>query len=224
MNCTTATFRPCPMQRSAMPSAAVVLPLPAPAYTISTPFSSWAASMRRFTEAFSRCMRALCSAGSAIALRSPLLRVVLNPDPDIDGPSRCAGVQNLFVLLIEQILHTGVGLHASRHVIGGGECPDIKGAKALLIQEIVEPGADITNGESGHQRFDGLVAQEGAPLVHRPPLETVVGGQVPRQGVGVLRLQVQVLREGLIAQKRHVGTGFPALRDRGADIARTGQE
>src|SRR5215510_5241952 len=59
MNGTTATFIPWPRHRKAIPSAAVVFPLPAPVWTISKPFSSCAASIRRSTEAFNRCIRAL---------------------------------------------------------------------------------------------------------------------------------------------------------------------
>src|ERR1700730_8340640 len=40
MNCTIKTRRPWPTARNAVPSAQVVLPLPGPVYTMSSPFSS----------------------------------------------------------------------------------------------------------------------------------------------------------------------------------------
>ncbi|WP_395446079.1 hypothetical protein [Caulobacter sp. UC70_42] len=41
MNWMTLTLWPWPMARQTMPRAAVVLPLPAPVWTISRPFSIW---------------------------------------------------------------------------------------------------------------------------------------------------------------------------------------
>src|SRR3546814_13642505 len=46
-NCTTPTFLPCPIARTAMPSAADVLPLPGPVWTMTSPFSTvFAATFR----------------------------------------------------------------------------------------------------------------------------------------------------------------------------------
>ena len=58
MNCTTPTFMPWPSARATMPNAEVLLPLPLPVMTSSSPRSSVAAAIAASTTAFLRAMRA----------------------------------------------------------------------------------------------------------------------------------------------------------------------
>src|SRR5579863_9560365 len=64
MNCTTPSRMPCPSTRTAMPNAAVLLPLPVPVLTIKRPFSVVAAACFFSWPSRRRWVMRWCDSGS----------------------------------------------------------------------------------------------------------------------------------------------------------------
>ena len=70
-NCTTPTFIPCPIARTAIPSAADVLPLPGPVWTMTSPFSTVFVAIFFACAACIFFIFAVCSASVRVFMGSP---------------------------------------------------------------------------------------------------------------------------------------------------------
>src|SRR5579862_1651386 len=170
-NCTMPTRMPWPIQRSTMPKAAVVFPLPAPVWTMRRPFSSVLVrrTLRRAAwrrSIFSLCSRLISSServGSLIAHQFRAHAVAL-------GAPEAA---------LDRLLEAAPCLPERRRVVRVHEAPYRIVAEISLVERLEMRIVDrVGGGGEGEQIIDGRGDLGGALVAvpHHAPDPARVGG------------------------------------------------
>src|SRR5215467_11729012 len=90
------------------------------------------------------------------------------PDPTKDRLPWCPEVQQLFVMIIEEIVDSQISLYPFVDVIGRRQVPDVEARHGLSVVRVVKSLTDKAKLKIQTEWIDRLVADDCRVLLKRP--------------------------------------------------------